>query len=140
MQATRRAAPATGQTATEDRPGARGSGGETPWRRARVPAAALRAAGVAALLVLLAALAVLCIDAAAAPSRYVPGNSGGWPEWLSGAFGGIGSELGKGGFQTLTLIICASYLLALAARARCRWPCSLRPSWRRMSSSCSGRR
>jgi alpha-1,6-mannosyltransferase len=116
MQATRRAAPAAGRAASNDRLSARGrGGGETPGRRAPVPAAALRAGGFAALLVLLAALAVLCIDAAAAPSRYVPGDSGGWPGWLSGPFGGIGSELGKGGFQTLTLIICASYLVALAA-------------------------
>src|SRR6185437_16957028 len=106
MQATRRAAPAS------------------PGASAREPAhtlgaqTALRAAGATALLALLAALAVLAIDAAAAPSRYVPADSGGWPHWLAGPLSGPGEVLGKGGFQMLTLIICASYLVALvAARA-----------------------
>jgi len=106
MQATRRAAPASpGASAREP---AQTLGAQT----------ALRAAGATALLALLAALAVLAIDAAAAPSRYVPADSGGWPHWLAGPLSGPGEVLGKGGFQMLTLIICASYLVALvAARA-----------------------
>ena len=115
MQATRRAAPAGGPAAVKGPAEPRAARERLTRRPGRVPPTALRAAGVVALLVLLAALAVLCIDAAAAPSRYVPGDSGGWPGWLSGPLGGLGSELGKGGFQTLTLIICASYLVALAA-------------------------
>ncbi len=103
MQATRRAAPAP--------PGA-GARGLAPSLSAQT---ALRVAGVVALLALLAALAVLAIDAAAAPSRYVPADSGGWPHWLAGPLAGPGEVLGKGGFQTLTLIICASYLVTLAA-------------------------
>jgi hypothetical protein len=103
MQATRRAAPAP--------PGA-GARGLAPSLSAQT---ALRVAGVVALLALLAALAVLAIDAAAAPSRYVPADSGGWPHWLAGPLAGPGEVLGKGGFQTLTLIICASYVVTLAA-------------------------
>jgi hypothetical protein len=116
MHATGRAAPAPRGGALQD--------GRGPGRAARsglgalaTPGArtAVRVAGGLALLALLAALAVLCVDAAAAPSRYVPADSGGWPGWLSGPFGGIGTELGKGGFQALMLVICASYLVALAA-------------------------
>ena len=46
------------------------------------------------------------------------GRSGGWPGWLAGPLEGLGMSIGSGGFQTLTLIMCASYLLVLAlARA-----------------------
>jgi hypothetical protein len=62
---------------------------------------------------LLVALAVLVIDAAAAPSRYVPADSGGWPDWLSGPLGGIGSHLSGATFQVLMLILCGGYLLVL---------------------------
>jgi hypothetical protein len=114
MQATRRAAPAGAGHAEEavrdaDRP-LPGRAGD----RAAAPAA-LRAAGGLALVALVVSLAVLCVDAAASPSRYVPADSGGWPSWLSGPLHGLGSQLGKGGFQTLMLVICASYLVALAA-------------------------
>jgi hypothetical protein len=117
MEATRRAAPALGSGAAEvtTRPAGRaGSERRSPFEAPRARPVLL-AAGCLALLALLGALAVLCIDAAAAPSRYVPADSGGWPGWLSGPFGGLGTQLGKDGFQTLTLVICASYLVALAA-------------------------
>jgi hypothetical protein len=76
---------------------------------------AARLAGSAALLALLAALIVLAFDAAQAPSRYVPAESGGWPDWLAGPLRGAGSHLGSGDFQTLMLIVCGAYLLALAS-------------------------
>jgi hypothetical protein len=68
----------------------------------------------AGLVALLGALAVLAIDAAAAPSHYVPADSGGWPSWLSGPLGGIGSHLSSGTFQVLVLIVCGGYLLVLS--------------------------
>jgi len=56
--------------------------------------------------------------AAGEPSQYVPARSGGWIGWLAGPFEGLGMSIGSGGFQTLSLIMCASYLgVLLAARA-----------------------
>jgi alpha-1,6-mannosyltransferase len=56
--------------------------------------------------------------AAGEPSEYVPSRSGGWIGWLAGPLEGLGLSIGSGGFQTLSLIMCASYLLVLlAARA-----------------------
>jgi hypothetical protein len=111
MQATRGAAPAIPGQAEDVRPAARPA-----WHAGGPSArAALLLAGGLALVALLGALAILCVDAAAAPSQYVPSDSGGWPGWLAGPLSGIGTELGKGGFQTLMLVICGSYLLALLA-------------------------
>jgi hypothetical protein len=79
---------------------------------------ATRLLGSAALLALLGALIVLTLDAAQAPSRYVPGESGGWPAWLAGPLAGAGSRLGSVNFETLMLVVCGAYLLALlTARA-----------------------
>ncbi len=90
-------------------------------RSAVPPRSQSRAAGVRgtlAMLVLLAALLVLVADAAAGPSQYVPADSGGWPGWLAGPLGGLGTHLGSGGFQALMLVVCGAYLLVLAgARA-----------------------
>jgi alpha-1,6-mannosyltransferase len=55
----------------------------------------------------------LTAGVATAPSRYVPGRSGGWPSWMAGPLEGLGVGLTKGSFQTLMLIMCASYLLVL---------------------------
>ena len=110
MHATGRAAPAGEQAAASRRSAQQGR----PARMgAGISQPALRAAGAVGLLALLAALAVICIDAAAAPSRYVPGDIGGWPGWLAGPFGGAGSQLGSGGFQALMLVICAGYAAVL---------------------------
>lgn len=118
MQATRRPAPAgSGVLEGAERPATTGRPAAS-WLRAEdgpTASRALRIAGWLALVALLAALAVLCVDAAAAPSQYVPADSGGWPGWLSGPLGGLGSALGKGGFQTLMLVVCASYLVTLVA-------------------------
>lgn len=93
---------------------ARPEGDGRAARGTGVPAVAMRMLGGVALLALLGCLLVLAIDAAQTPSRYVPAASGGWPGWLSGPLQGLGSHLGSGGFQTLMLVICASYLLVLA--------------------------
>jgi alpha-1,6-mannosyltransferase len=46
----------------------------------------------------------------------VPGRSGGWPSWLSGPLHGLAiGNLTSGGFQALTLIMCAGYVAVLAA-------------------------
>jgi hypothetical protein len=56
--------------------------------------------------------------AATRPSQYVPGRSGGWPGWMAGPLEGLGVGITPARFETLTLIMCASYLLVLlAARA-----------------------
>jgi alpha-1,6-mannosyltransferase len=86
-----------------------------PARRA---AAAPRALGLIGLLGIVVTIFLTVAGAAGEPSQYVPGRSGGWPGWLAGPLEGLGMTLGGGGFQTLTLIMCASYLLVLAfARA-----------------------
>ena len=85
MQATRRAA--TAARAAARRP-------ERGPRRARRAPRTRRASGcgAAAAGLLRAARRVAgscsCVDAAAAPSRYVPADSGGWPGWLSGPLAG----------------------------------------------------
>ncbi len=77
--------------------------------------AARRALAGLGLLIILTSLGVLVIDAAAAPSQYVPASAGGWPHWLAGPLGGLGSQLHSGGFQALILLMCAGYGLLLAA-------------------------
>ena len=58
---------------------------------------------------------LLAAGAATRPSQYVPGRSGGWPSWMAGPFEGLGVGITNGSFQTLMLIMCASYLLVLLA-------------------------
>src|ERR1700730_13563360 len=72
-----------------------------------------RVLGAVGLLGVLSTVFLISAGAAAAPSPLVPGRSGEWPGWLSGPLEGIGGGLGSGGFQTLMLIMCASYLLVL---------------------------
>jgi hypothetical protein len=86
-----------------------------PARSSERLSGAARLLGGVALLALLAAVTVLALDAAQAPSRYVPADSGGWPDWLAGPLAGIGSHLGSGGFQALLLVVCGAYLVALAS-------------------------
>jgi len=89
--------------------------GESRAPAAERPNGLLRALGGVSLLALLAALLVLALDAAQAPSRYVPADIGGWPGWLAGPLAGAGSHLGSGEFQTLMLIVSGAFLLALAS-------------------------
>jgi hypothetical protein len=82
---------------------------------ARTPAWVLRGLGGVGLLGVVATVLLLSADAAAKPSEYVPARVGGWPDWMAGPLEGLGAGLTSGGFQTLVLIMCASYLLVLVA-------------------------
>lgn len=85
---------------------------------AQRPAAIARALGGLGLAGVVVSVFLTCAGAAGEPSQYVPGRSGGWPGWLAGPFAGLGMSLDSSTFQTLTLIMCASYVLVLlTARA-----------------------
>lgn len=82
------------------------------------PATLIRALGLLGLLGVLVSVFLTSAGVAGEPSQYVPSRSGGWPGWLAGPFEGLGVSIGSSGFQTLTLIMCASYaLVLLGARA-----------------------
>jgi alpha-1,6-mannosyltransferase len=84
----------------------------------RRPAAGARALGALGLLGIVVSVFLLVAGAAGEPSQYVPGRSGGWPGWLAEPLEGLHMTLDSSSFQTLTLIMCASYLIVLlAARA-----------------------
>jgi hypothetical protein len=92
-------------------------------RRPTPRSAALpRALGLLGLLGVAVTVFLTTAGAAGEPSRYVPARSGGWPPWLAGPLEGLHMSIGSGGFQTLTLVMCASYLLVLAlARTLPMW-------------------
>jgi Glycosyltransferase family 87 len=75
----------------------------------------LRALGALGLLGVLATVFLIAAGAASKPSLYVPARSGGWPGWLAGPFEGLGVGITPDRFQTLTLIMVASYLAVLLA-------------------------
>jgi hypothetical protein len=85
---------------------------------ARWPAGVVRALGLLGLLSIVVCVALLCAGAASAPSEFVPARSGGWPAWMAGPLRGLGIGLSNAGFETLMLIMCAGYLLVLAAARR----------------------
>jgi Glycosyltransferase family 87 len=72
-----------------------------------------RTAGILGLSGVLVSTFLLCAGAAAAPTMYVPGRSGGWPAWMAGPLRNLGLSLGSSSFQTLTLVMAGSYLLVL---------------------------
>ena len=76
---------------------------------------ALRALGALGLLGVLTTVFLIAADAASSPSQYVPARSGGWPSWLAGPLEGLGVSLSSDRFQTLTLIMAASYVAVLLA-------------------------
>jgi len=78
-----------------------------------VPAGLARALGALGLAGIVASVFLVSAGAASAPGQYVPARSGGWPAWLAGPLHGLGVGLSGAGFQTLMLIMCASYLLVL---------------------------
>jgi hypothetical protein len=78
----------------------------------------LATVGAAGLVAVLASAFLLAAGAAAHPTIYVPARSGGWPGWLAGPLAQLGVGLDSKGFQALTLIMCAGYLLALAGARR----------------------
>jgi alpha-1,6-mannosyltransferase len=100
-------------------------------RRSREPAApsrarAARALGVLGLFAIVASVFLIAAAAASEPTQYVPARSGGWPPWLAGPFAGLHlSGLSAGGFQALTLALCAGYVLVLL----CARALSLRALW-----------
>ncbi len=76
---------------------------------------ALRALGALGLVGVLVSVFLISAGAASGPSEYVPGRSGGWPDWMAGPLRGLGIGITSGSFQALMLIMCASYLAVLAA-------------------------
>ena len=81
-------------------------------------AALARGLGALGLIGIVVCAFLVSAGAASGPSRYVPARSGGWPSWLAGPLRGLGIGLSSGGFQTLVLIMCASYLLVLLVARR----------------------
>jgi hypothetical protein len=77
----------------------------------------LRVLGALGLLGVLTSVFAVMAGAAGSPGPLVPGRSGGWPGWLSGPLHGLGLNLGSGGFQAWTLVMCAGYAAVLAAAA-----------------------
>jgi alpha-1,6-mannosyltransferase len=89
--------------------------GDTSASRATVFPLALRALGTAGLVGVVASVFGVVAGAAGSPTSYVPGRSGGWPGWLAGPLHGLGIGIGSASFQTLTLVMCASYAAVLLA-------------------------
>jgi alpha-1,6-mannosyltransferase len=82
--------------------------------------------GILGLASVLVSVFLLCAGAAAAPSIYVPGRSGGWPAWMAGPLRNVGASLDSSSFQTLTLIMAGGYLVVLlSARALPLWTLAL---------------
>ena len=80
--------------------------------------------GWAGLAAILASVLLICAGAAGGPSVLVPARTGGWYGWLAGPLRGLAvGPLSQASAQTLTLTMCAGYLVVLAAsgaRARAR--------------------
>jgi alpha-1,6-mannosyltransferase len=93
-------------------PGARSAAGpgESP-----VSTRALHGLGALGLLGVFTSVFLLTAGAASVPTQYVPARSGGWPSWLAGPLEGLGVGIGSASFQTLTLIMAASYVAVLLA-------------------------
>lgn len=82
-------------------------------RGAQTPTRVVQALGALGLLGVLTTVFMISAGAAATPTEYVPARTGGWPGWLAGPLRGVGLSLHGGTFQTLMLIMCASYALVL---------------------------
>lgn len=83
-----------------------------------MPAGIARALGALGLLGIVASVFLVSAGAASAPGQYVPAREGGWPTWLAGPLRGLDIGLSSAGFQTLMLIMCASYALVLLVARR----------------------
>src|SRR5665213_3237514 len=101
-------------TAPRVRP-ARGRRAAAEQRQSQVSARALRALGALGLLGVLTSVFLITAGAASRPSQYVPARIGGWPGWLAGPLEGLNLGLTPDRFQTLTLIMAASYVAVLLA-------------------------
>lgn len=75
-----------------------------------------RGLGIAALLGVLGAGALLVLAAAAAPSFAVTAGWRAWPHWLAGPFSGIGLELGVRPWRLVFAAMFASYVVVLLCR------------------------
>jgi alpha-1,6-mannosyltransferase len=75
----------------------------------------LQALGALGLLGVPASVLVIVGGAAAAPSIYVPASRAGFPSWMSGPLHGLHMNFVGTNFQTLALVLVASYLLVLLA-------------------------
>ncbi|MCU1676252.1 MAG: hypothetical protein JWM93_1010, partial [Frankiales bacterium] len=73
-----------------------------------------RAAASFGLLALLAASAVLAVDAAAGPSLLVPAGHKAFPGWLAGPFRGVGEPTTADGQGVLLVVMLVAWLLVLA--------------------------
>jgi alpha-1,6-mannosyltransferase len=89
--------------------------GGTSASRTKRSGLALRMLGATGLLGVPVSVLAVVAGAAGAPTSYVPGRSGGWPDWLSGPLHGLGLGIGSSSFQVLTLVMCASYAAVLIA-------------------------
>jgi hypothetical protein len=76
---------------------------------------ALRVLGALGLLGVLTSVFLITAGAASRPSQYVPARRGGWPGWMAGPLQGLGVGISPNRFQTLTLIMAASYVAVLLA-------------------------
>jgi alpha-1,6-mannosyltransferase len=86
---------------------------------ARAPTSLVAALGAIGLLGIVASVLLVSAGAASAPGQYVPAREGGWPAWLAGPLRGLGVDgLSSSGFQTLMLVMCASYALVLLVARR----------------------
>jgi len=101
-------------TAPRVRP-ARGRRAAAEQRQSQVSARALRTLGALGLLGVLTSVFLITAGAASRPSQYVPARIGGWPGWLAGPLEGLNLGLTPDRFQTLTLIMAASYVAVLLA-------------------------
>jgi alpha-1,6-mannosyltransferase len=78
----------------------------------------VRALGALGLLGIVASVLLMSAGAASAPGQYVPAREGGWPAWLAGPWRGLDLGLSSSSFQTLMLVMCASYALVLVLARR----------------------
>jgi hypothetical protein len=78
----------------------------------------VRALGGVGLAGVVASVFLVAAGAAAKPSSLVPARSGGWPDWLAGPLRGLDFSIGRGGFQSFTLLMCAGYVVVLACAHR----------------------
>ena len=87
--------------------------GHRPRRAPRLPGFAA-AGGTLALVGIVAAMALLALTTAAAPSSVVPKSSARFfPSWLSGPLHGLGPSASIGAIVALVLVVCACYAIAL---------------------------
>jgi len=86
-----------------------------PRASGRTPERVVRALGALGLVGIVTTVLMVSAGAASSPTQYVPARTGGWPTWLAGPLRGLDIGLRGGTFQTLMLVMCASYALVLIA-------------------------